>query len=316
MTIKKHKLPMYKEEIKKNFLSVYPENTAKSYKGLFLKTAPIEHNLQKDIYNFELHELINILEYLKPSTLNASKRNRSIISAYLDWSIENGFRQDNPIKKFSSQWSERFVDKDIDNYLTYEEIKILEDYCENAQDAVIIRLLFEGVNGDECSELLNLKKYDIDFDQYILNLKDTDSKRQLKVSEECISLLKEALNQTQYSAKSGRNGRALLNLMITDRVIRMNYTHNDGSIADKHLIYRRLTNIAKAFGNKNINPKNIQRSGMLCMAKDIFLKNGKLTTSDYEQIFRRYNMNISAGVITSVKKGFLNEKTIKEIYNL
>ena len=75
----------------------------------------------------------------------------------------------------------------------------ISSQCNNEQDKLLLMLLFEGVNGKAQSEIRNLKKEDIDRNTNTLHLRcDTNGKRDLEVSEECMKLLDKAIKQKTF----------------------------------------------------------------------------------------------------------------------
>lgn len=69
---------------------------------------------------------------------------------------------------------------------------------------MIIQLCFEGVTGHGVAELVNLQRENVDFEKKQLSLTDDDGpERILKVSEDCLNLVKGALEQTRYYRRNG-----------------------------------------------------------------------------------------------------------------
>jgi integrase len=215
-----------------------------------------------------------------------------------------------------SEWAEQFVSKSTDLYLTEEKIQMIEDLCVNSQDAVIIRLIFEGVFGSACSELLNLKVNDVNFESNILHLTDEDgAKRVLLVSERCISLIQRAIEQKRYIKRTGNRNSKYTDLIITERVIRMSKTRsNESGLPDKFLIYRRITNLSKLFDIPNLSPKMIQQSGMLYELKRLHDKFGALEEKHYDLIKNRFN--IKKSTFNTMKSVFLNMDTVEKVYGI
>lgn len=315
---------MYNKEIKENFLNNYRKDTQLVYKRIFLKSAKLEKSLDKDLYNFTTDQLEDVLRDLNPSTLTASRSNASIIIKYLDWSGENGLRSNiNPLKVFPPKYFDKFVNASIQLYVTDEQLRDIEDFCVNAQDAVIFRLLFEGVGGRECSELRNLRKKDINFDEKVLTLYNDKNghkeKRELSVSSRCIGLIEEALKQDTYAKRNGEliedtRVRQFNNLVQNDYVIRNSITRTDNyGAVSVHTIYRRIDVIRELFGDlPYLTAKGLTYSGMLAMAKELLEEEGKLEKRQLLKICKRYNFNKETWYLL---KKHINVENIEKVYN-
>lgn len=310
---------IYNESTKNEFLSSYPENTRTTYNRIFVNSYELEESKQRDLYDFNVSELSEVLLGLAPKTPAASRTNGRIIAAYLDWAIEKGLRKNNinPFKKANPKWFDQFV-QDIKIFINESELKKIENLCENAQDACIIRALFEGVSGMGMAELCNLKKNDVDFENYILHLTDYDgSKRDLKVSAECIRLIDQALRQTQYTKRNGEmdnpNGNLseYMDLAKNNFVIRNAIAHTDNynNHVDKHTIYRRVDVIRESTGFPYLTPKNIVKSGMIKMAYDLIEKYGELNKELYQEVANRFKVNI-----ISTMYDYINYDQMQSLY--
>jgi integrase len=182
----------------------------------------------------------------------------------------------------------------------------------NAQDAIILRLFFEGL---DATEIINLKRQNINGN--ILTVIDANSNtRKIKVDETCIDLINEALNETKYYKKNGEvdilensNFSNYVDLIKNDYVVRTGITKtNSYKQAYIGTIYRRMKYINNWYGIPS--SKYIMRSGMLAMAKKLIEEEGKLGKDQYEKIAKRYKFKNMAQL-----RKIINEELINEIYN-
>src|SRR5690606_33793766 len=119
------------------------------------------------------------------------------------------------------------------------------------------------------NELINLKEQDVNFDTGELKLTDPEFEGRVRdtvtVSKHCLSLIKGALAEREYSNKNGTATRSKdMPLVENDFVIRpiARKVNNPNAKADKHLIYRRLTVISELFDLPFLTAKSINKSGM------------------------------------------------------
>jgi len=321
----------YNEEQKKRYLNVLPsEESAEVVARILSRAKPLEEQFGQDLYNFTLDQIEKFLYYLEPSTMNASRSNYYIVQNYIRWGIEQDLRDNNlnPLDLVGgTKYFKKFLDKNRKTLYRKDEIDKIVDGCVNAQDAVIIQLIFEGAFGTkDFDELLNLTKDSIISERGLL-LKDGSSERVLNVSEKCINLVQKALQETRYYKKNGNPKETLKSkpdaeLIQNDYVLRNVKTrtkHNEK--ADSFLIRRRLDTIREFFDLKIFTAYTIRNSGMLWMAKQLYDKYGQLGKNQYEEICERFNIKKVHSKGYQVynyhryKEDFLNVETIKEIYN-
>jgi len=292
-------LDMYNEDLKREFISTYSEDTHKFYERVFYNSAPLEKELGKDVYEFSTEEVEKVLYDLRPPTIASSRANASILRTYFNWAIRRGMTMVNALDDCRGyEWFKKFVVTGIKLYVSASELMEIEDYCINAQDAVIYRLLFEGVYGKGCSELINLTRSDVDFDNKILTLRDGDSVRKLNVSLRCIELIKDALNEEVYMKKNGEsdvkdNQREYFVLSESDYVIRPIKSRNVSQNINNMIVTRRVKLINELFGYPKLTPKNIQRSGMIHMFKEMGANPDEITELHYQKIANRFGLQVT-----------------------
>ncbi|MDQ0885905.1 integrase [Paenibacillus sp. V4I9] len=313
-------LEIYNADVKEGFLSLYQQKSQAIYRSVFQKTKAIELFFNKDLYDFNEVDLYNLFIRFRLDYTSTARSYGRIITKYIDWSIENGLRNDlvNPLRQVKTKWFDQFV-REEKLYFTHKEIIEIEDECVNAQDSVLIRLIFEGVLGKSAAELCNLKKTDVDFEKSELHLTDFDSStRKLLVTERAIELIQKANKQKEYKKSNGMmlqrdNVREFTDLNNTEYVIRSSNTKKDQILreVDKFVIYRRITSVENQLKLKHFTIKNIQRSGMLKQARDILIANEKfeLEYIDFLTIANLYNVN-SIHTLTN----FITEDKVFELY--
>ncbi|MDQ6600741.1 phage lytic cycle repressor MrpR family protein [Bacillus salipaludis] len=318
---------LYNEKEKMEYLKTIPEKTRIVYKFALCRSFDTEEVSGKDLYNFTSEEIKDALINADHSTLNSIKLTFNVFESYIDWAIKTG-------KVHSNINPARSIKRDeLKTYLSKK--KILFSKCEivgmqrkmvNAQDKIILQLLFEGVNGHGHSEILNLTKTDIDWTNCELHLKDDKygERKNVKVSETCINLIKEAIEQTRYQNKNGTSigNNPELPLIKNHYILRSATTRvQNYNRADKHLIYRRISTIAKFFGYQYLTAKNIEKSGMIAMAVNLFKTRNKLKTEELSMIANQFGVKktvVNGYEIFNISflRDFINPDTIMDLYNI
>jgi hypothetical protein len=80
---------MYRPDVKEEFLSRFVDDSQTTYKRIFLKSYMYEKMLEKDLCDFTLPEIEQLLSALAPLTMAASRNNVNIINSYINWAIPN-----------------------------------------------------------------------------------------------------------------------------------------------------------------------------------------------------------------------------------
>lgn len=316
---------MFNPEIKTAFLHRYKENTQKAYTRVFNLAMKFEIEKKKDLFTFTLDEIESVLRSFDASTGDSLNTAGRTISAYLNWAIIEGLRQDgNPLEAVAKEWFKNLV-RSHHQFFSKQEIDEVIDQCNNDQDAVILSLLFEGVAGREVSELRNLKREHVNDDKRTLVLiNDNDETREIPVSDQCMKLLFGAINQKEYLKGNGEikgdHLKVSSELIETGYVIKPSKTRNAHfEQVSQHLIYGRLSSLEEYFGLDNLRVKTIQRSGMIWMGKQLLERDGVLGKVQYYEICERFAISkvMNGNKLEYLWWGmqdFVNPEMIEELY--
>ena len=182
-------------DIKTDFLKTLNPNTAKTVKGNLLKVDKFESMIGKSIYEFNLEEINELIENeFSHKSLGTIRSNISYMKRYINYCIEHNLTTVNPfdiIKDFS-----QYVDKNAmqNKYLTYADVREIEDKLVNFNDKCMLELLFNGIRPDEA---IRLKETDINFNEK--SIVATDKKNNIRkifgCTDRCFELLKLTISQ-------------------------------------------------------------------------------------------------------------------------
>lgn len=315
--------PLFYGDLKEQYLSNIKETTRVSYERIFKMTKPFELILGKDIKDFNKEEIEKVLLSFQSNNRNTIESYARIISAYMNWAVENGKAKTNILKYYKPEDFEKFLTND-EEYISEKQLRRYEDSCENFQDAVILRLLFIGVGGRQMSEIRNLKKSDIDVENMRIklteSLKEEDghptrfTQRYMDIDERTLYLLNGAINQKMYTKRNGMmvetdNVRPYTDLADNDYVVRPSITKLSEffSPVDKYVLYRRISTLAETLGIK-LTSKFIQRSGMIYYANKLIV-NEELSLNDIKVVANKFGVKSYHNL-----KGFLTVDNIRRIY--
>jgi integrase len=319
---------MYNPDLKEDFLSMYKENTRKSTRYVFSHSYYLEDKYQKDLKDFAKNELDELLIRLTKKTTSMNNFNRyfSVIKKYIQWAIDNGYKKSgsNLMSDFNKKDYQVYIDKS--KFISEQKLIEIEEILKNYQDKVVLRLIFEGVNGENVSELVNLKIQDVDSKNKKLRLCDDKGReRFIQVSDRCLSLIKKAHAEKIYYPRNGnkqsKRGKNKLELMQTDHIIKNTLNGKIQNPVSKDTIYRRIGIIKEILEFPDLTVKNIRDSGMIKMAVDLYKRDGELTTTHLEEIAEHFGFNTSVnngikGYNTDYLETFINPEIILNLYEI
>ncbi|MGR5954322.1 phage lytic cycle repressor MrpR family protein [Bacillus paranthracis] len=195
---------------KKEFASQYKDDTKRVVLALFRKTAEIENSKGKDLYSFNKEELAEAIIALKAKTVRSLQDKVSTIERYIDFAKDNGKTKINYATLFDTREKlEALIDKEADENMIFDKDEIMEMAmsADNAQDGVILGLLFDGLSHkNEFEELTELTKDDINMDTENQEIILED--RNVPISTETAILINRALKQDDvYVSITGEKAR-------------------------------------------------------------------------------------------------------------
>ncbi|WP_336761476.1 phage lytic cycle repressor MrpR family protein [Paenibacillus sp. USHLN196] len=328
----------FNKEQKDRYLQNLSDATKKAYGRVLKRVSIMEKKLDKDLYDFNLQEISQFLYLLKSTKVSSLQQAGSIINNYIGWAIEQDLRKDNinPLNAVTSfEWYSQFVDDSRQTLFTEEDIENVVEGCLNFQDKAVVQALFEGIMGRENSELLNMKMEHIietnEIDKYKIKLfnesRDGQEIREIIISGYLYNILRIANKEDKYIKNNG-------NLVPSTKVTHNNLIDNDYIIrsavnssikqgvdepASIYLVTMRLSKIAEWHNLPLLTIVNVRNSGMLKMAKDLYVERGKLEEEEYSIVCDHYNIKKDKNGLYhygSMKSEFLNVPTIKKVYNL
>ncbi len=138
-----------------------------------------------------------------------------------------------------------------------EEIMAMAQDADNAQDGVIVALLFDGISHkDDFKELINLKEQDINFEEGIIRLKD----RGIPISHETKILVQDALDQNRPYISIKGDTSCTFKIAEGDNVLR---GFVEEVLVTGDTIKERIQNIAEKFGYDHLSANTIFISGQM-----------------------------------------------------
>jgi hypothetical protein len=183
----------------------------------------------------------------------------------------------------------------------------------NAVDQAILVLFYEGLNGEEMSEVRNLKKEDVKILAREIIVRGENPRILTNIDERSIAILEEAINENEYLVNNGEStAKATKRYMIdSDYVIRPTKMHNvDGEAISVPGINVKLSRIKKWIEKYYINTTNLFYSGVFeRIEKAELVKGEELNVKDYGQILEDIGMKPETyGTLKERYETFKNNK--------
>lgn len=316
---------LFNEVIKRSYLERYDNvDTKEVYGRIFKKSSKLEHQLIKDIYDFNEDELRNfVMEILQPKTKESSRSVYSTISSYIEWSINEGYSKQtvNPWRKRGQNYIYSLV-FDVKNYMSYDEKEFIVSKLINFQDKFIVEALWNSIQGDKLQELVTLTMNHIDVENNTIHILNEQGElmREVQAFDSHLCTYAVSANaQKFYIKKNGECNENTISesaeLVESSYIIKRSNTKHKGekSYTTHYTVYNRIEMFRQlrdmdAFPNVLVT-KNIVRSGMIYCALLLYKRDGVLDREQLEEVCIRFNVRFKWSM-----KDFLNIEQLQRLY--
>jgi len=306
------------KELKQKFIDQYSEDEKMAFDIVFKKLEAFEEQLNKDLCNLDINEIVNLLHNINANSIESIAGILSVLTTYTDFCITEGYTSSkiNNYKQFSDRkMLGKYINQPVNEnkYLKdKKELQLLKNICGNAQDEVLLALLWEGIMGThKFDEIRNLKIEDVDFNNNEIHISGK-RERIIKVEIETIESIKDAIEE-KYYIENSLEQKELLNTPYVVRPIKDKKTNKKlTSIAIKN----RINRISSLYENPYITPINIYKSGMIYYIKKImqnkrFEKFNEVPSYMLRPILERYGIRYTSQNITKMRRQLKNYIDIK-----
>lgn len=202
------------KELKEEFLNTKPSATATAESFVLRSADEFEEMIGKPIYNMtytELKEMISM--QFKNSSLDAIRKNNSILKKYVDFCIDKKMvaHGENRLASFTLDEIKKLTHKQalLNKYINKEQLRKYQNIMYNDQDKLFLELPFIGVRGRTkkgatYEEIINLTIDDVDEENKITRLVQNDgTDRYMEIEPSTIELIKDVYNQEFYVENNG-----------------------------------------------------------------------------------------------------------------
>jgi hypothetical protein len=229
-----------------------------------------------------------------------------------------------------------FTTSKLDQYIDYfafinqyianrDELYELASRLQNKQDAVLLILPYEGIDGKLHSEIRGLKTSDCDFKNNTIVIERNGKRETFDIPKRSMDIIESAALETEYAVSNGNaspNAKyPFRDLVQTEYVLKISRANaniqydSDESMVKPITVNSRVAAIAKWCKKPGLNPTNILVSGLINYLRNIEEYKGKeLETKDYEYAMLRYGMTTEKDIENPKK--LIGSFGIKDIYTM
>lgn len=290
----------YNGEAKIKYLNTISHpDTRKLTSYPFSKAKKTEDLYEKDMYDMSIDELGEVLRGLAVSTPNTAYNHTVKFEQYIDWAYDNGYTGSNlnPLANVNKlEWSKQFVAKYKQSAFTRQQIlDMCEDDLVNYVDRAVLLSLFEGIGGEGFSELLNLRTKDLkeEDDKYYATLYGKEGTfRTIEISEKLFNWLHKTDAELEYINKNGQtesDRQSTSKLLESDFIFKKTTRGKQEGKLNVFYVNRKFVIYKELFELHFLKAKDIQVSGMMHMANELYNKDGEFKPDHLKVIGEQYD---------------------------
>lgn len=299
---------MYNETFKKRYLdeNEYRNSNIRNYmETQFGKVEHFEESLGKDAYDFTTKEIITYYKLRCSTSLETLMVLNNQFAAYTQFALANNLVADaqNHYEEIDNEALYECINRELfeKNIYTREQINRVADQTANACEAYILYAFFEGICGEQFSDIANLTK-----ENFVGNRVHLPSGKVLTVSDELLEKMRIAADEYMCTTYCADGSLGIDKYKADDpKIIKeKRNVYTTGAHADRIRVYNRLAKISDVYGLPGITSKSLMESGRIDMIKKLMKEDG---TDDLRTIIKNHREEIEYryGRFTSIPRYIL-----------
>lgn len=301
---------MYNDELKQRFIKKKESTAILDFSFLertLKKCEEFELRLGKDLSSFSYYEIADMYKSLNFSSLNSLVIVNNIYYQYCDFCLHLNLVPDsqNHFAEMDRETLNGFINKTVlkKAKISRDTILFWASQLPNPFDSFALLCIFEGIDGENHQEIIQMKVSDIDRANKQIRL---CTGRTVNVSDELIDYAIEADGCLVYRAI---HKNALRDFPLTpgERIYKDNYNvvYDDDEYKSGRRLYNRLKKIFEYLGVEFLTIKMLIRSGKLYYI-DSRLKELNISIEDYVANYSQELAN-QYGITRVIKAHVINE---------
>jgi hypothetical protein len=322
---------MYNHEIKERFLATFDnEGTQTTLRNLFQKSYLIENTLDTDLINFNQEQIGKVIANSSPLNAQVSRTIGNYISLYLNWGIEEGYREGsniNPLKGVPTSWYGQFIDKKKIHFSKDEFFNDIVENLDNSQDQLLLSLLWFGISGEKFIELREMHYNHIHWNENKIDVYDESGyNRTVQFEGEDIRVmryLENAYKDDIYRIFKEDGEYSEKEILRSDYIFRniKSARASQGEPITFNVFYTRLKAIRENFELEYLTPNSISQSAQLFHVVQLYLRDGEFGMKQRNELGEKFNLpkvinQSGLEYYNTQLMAFINPEAIKELYNI
>lgn len=261
----------------------YDEVTIRNFENFMyrIRRFEVQYTNPKLIHEYNYEEIILFLKSLGSSSQESLVSYLNMIKRYFQFCRRESKMDDTIdfVRTIDYNTLIKCVDKEKNKnrYITKKELDEIIDGFVNATDKAFLLLLFEGISGKENSEILNLKKEDVDLENNRIRVVRNDEEKYIDISEELADILDIVMETDIIYYENDYTGRVdtlitseyvfrpslrFLNLEATKQ--KMDDKEYNGRQLDSKTLTSRIFKLIKLYSDMPyITPISLTKSGIV-----------------------------------------------------
>lgn len=266
---------------------------------------PFEKSLNKDLYQFNVSELGDLLKSVPSTSINVKEQVFSFCSQYLIWAIDKKLIRINNLAVFNREEITAISNKLASSkYISMERMWQLanEFSMKNDKQEILPMVLGRyGVVGEDFDMMLNLRLEDIE--DNIINVYNQD--------EELVTIIPSDIRLKRYCEMAINEDNSVYK---GDKLLKQDWSKNRNEL-DWSGIYRRIKKVYKDNNCKNISFNNLLLSRKIDLILEV-REERKVNTNDLLDIIKIFNPKATNGSYSSLKRyyeGLTGDKVMSSV---
>lgn len=295
-------------------LNGYDEVTVRNFENFMyrIRRFEVEWMSEKPIHEYNFEEILFFLKNLNSKSQESLVSYLNMIRRYFQF-CKRESKMDDTIDFFKNIKPEQLADcvntrKSRNRYITRKKLKNIIDGFINDTDKAFLLLMFEGISGKENSEILNLKKEDVDLENNTIKTVRNDKEVIIPISEELADILDRVIETDIVYYENNYDSRVdilegseyvfrptvrFLNLDATKQ--RIEDGEYNGRQMDLKTLTSRVHKLIKLYSDMQyITSISLIKSGIVCRAiEEIGLNAEKQIFAEWVEMHEGYSTSIS-----------------------
>lgn len=293
---------LIEQKYREEFFQLHGENDIDSFVSSFKRIEDFEKEIGKSVLYFSEKEIEDMYYSFNSKSVLSLQNTTIKISNYVKFMEGKGYDvkiKNHPIKEFKKfEILTKFVDEG-NLFFDESELNAILRLSDNAQDSLILKLIYSGVSHKEnMIELRELTKDDVDLEGERIYIKHRDM--WIDLDRFAMQLIDRAIAQTYYYSIVSENGVSRKYKLATNNYIFRGTKKGDGMTTYRNLS-QRVSRLSSQFGKEDqLTPTNIAFNGQINYYKKL-INSGVEDIQARKETLTRFGLQVNGSSLHYIK---------------